>query len=114
MNFKSKNKRKNLKHNNGKFKNSNSPFQSIQDAHTQNIKASAKIPNTPSAPTETPGPHRLQLKVERPEDGAYRAKLEEQKSAEKAMGEQDEKFATPDKDMLTIFQSLTKVMKDNN
>ncbi len=26
----------------------------IQDAHTQNIKASDKIPNTPSAPTETP------------------------------------------------------------
>ena len=61
----------------------------IQDAHTQNVKASEAIPRTPSAPpalTETPGPHRLQTKPERPEDAAYRAKLEEQESAEKAMG----------------------------
>jgi hypothetical protein len=88
----------------------------IQDAHTQNVKASETISRTPSAPpalTETPGPHRLQMKPERPEDVAYRAKLEEQKSAEKAMGEQDENLANPDS-MLTIFQSLTKVLKDNN
>lgn len=41
----------------------------IQDAHTQNVKASEKISRTPSAPpalTETPGPHRLQMKPERP------------------------------------------------
>ncbi len=35
----------------------------IQDAHTQNIKASEKIPHTPSAPTETPGPHRLLVRA---------------------------------------------------
>ena len=85
----------------------------IQDAHTQNIKASDKIPHTPSAPTETPGPHRLQLKPEHPEDVAYRAKLEEQTSAEKAMGQQEPE-ETPEKAMLTIFQSLTKVLNDNN
>jgi hypothetical protein len=52
----------------------------IQDAHTQNVKASEKISHTPSAPpalTETLGPHRLQMKPERPEDRAYRAKIEE-------------------------------------
>ena len=88
----------------------------IQDAHTQNVKASEQISRTPSAPpalTETPGPHRLQMKPERPEDAAYRAKLEEQESAEKAMGEQEENV-DPEKDMLTIFRSLTKVLKDNN
>ena len=88
----------------------------IQDAHTQNVKASEKISRTPSAPpalTETPGPHRLQLKPERPEDAAYRVKLEEQQSAEKAMGENEE-TVDPNKNMLTIFKSLTKVLKDNN
>jgi len=88
----------------------------IQDAHIENLRHAATISRTPSAPpalTETPGPHRLQLKPERPEDVAYRAKLEEQKSAEKAMGTQDE-TVDPDKDMLTIFKSLTKVLKDNN
>ena len=64
----------------------------IQDAHTQNIKASDKIPNTPSAPTETPGPHRLQMKPERPEDVAYRTRLEEQSSAEKAMGQREDGY----------------------
>jgi hypothetical protein len=50
----------------------------IQDAHTENRKASDQISRTPSAPpalTETPEPHRLQLKPERPEDVAYRQKL---------------------------------------
>ncbi len=53
------------------------------------------------------------MKPERPEDVAYRAKLVEQKSTEKAMGEHEEKVDT-DADMLTIFKSLTKVLKDNN
>ncbi len=62
----------------------------IQDAHTLNIKQSEKIPLTPSQPPnpiETPGPHRFQLKPERPEDIAYRVKIEEQKNAEAAMSE---------------------------
>ena len=31
-------------------------------------------PTTPNVPTETPGPHRLQPKAERPEDLAYKTK----------------------------------------
>ncbi len=51
---------------------------SIREAHMQNIKNEANIPHTPSQPPalaaiETPGPHRLQMKPERPEDIAYRA-----------------------------------------
>ena len=84
----------------------------IQDAHTQNIKASGSIPLTPSPPpltTETPGPHRLQLKPERPEDIAYRAKLEKQKSAEKAMGQ----YKSPESPeaVLAAFQALLTVFK---
>jgi len=86
----------------------------IHDAHTQNIKAREQIPHTPSAPTKTPGPHRLQIKPDRPEDVAYRAKIEEQMSAEKAMGNDADQTNNPEKAMLTIFQSLTKVLKDNN
>jgi hypothetical protein len=54
------------------------------------------------------------LKPEHPEDVAYRAKIKEQQSAEQAMGEQGAQTANNDRDMLTIFQSLTKVLKDNN
>ena len=89
----------------------------IQNAHTLNIKQGEKIPLSPSippVPTETPGPHRLQLKPERPEDVAYRAKIEEQKNAEAAMGQQESPPDTPDKAMMNIFQALTKVLKDNN
>ena len=90
---------------------------SIKEAHMQNIKNEAKIPHTPSQPPalaaiETPGPHRLQMKPERPEDIAYRAKLVEQQHAEEAMGHTD---ATASQDaLLSVFQSLTKVLKDNN
>jgi hypothetical protein len=57
----------------------------IQDAHTEQRKTSDQISSAPSALpalTETPGPHRLQSKPERPEDIAYRVKMEEQKNAE--------------------------------
>ncbi len=63
--------------------------------------------------TETPGPHRLHTKPERPEDIAYRAKQEEQLNAEKAMGQQQHPIDSPDA-LLSVFQSLTKVLKDNN
>jgi hypothetical protein len=56
----------------------------IQDAHTLTITQSEEISLTPSQPPnpiETPGPHRLQLKPERPEDIAYRVKIEKQKNA---------------------------------
>ena len=90
---------------------------SIKDAHMQNIRNETKIPITPSLPpalaaSETPGPHRLQMKPERPEDIAYRAKLAEQQHAEEAMGNQDSP-ASQDA-LLSVFQSLTKVLKDNN
>ena len=90
----------------------------IHEAHTQNIQQGAQIPLTPSLPpvptVETPGPHRLQLKPERPEDVAYRAKIEEQKNAEAVMEQGESPPDTPEKEMMNIFQALTKVLKDNN
>ena len=93
---------------------------SIKQAQVLNLQHAATIPRTPSLPpantnlTETPGPHRLQTKPERLEDIAFRAKLEEQESAEKAMGQHEHTIATQDEALLSVFQSLTKVLKDNN
>ncbi len=50
----------------------------IQDAHTEQRKTSDQISSAHSALpalTETPGPHRLQSKPERPEDIAYMIKM---------------------------------------
>ncbi len=52
------------------------------------------------------------MKPERPEDIAYRAKLAEQQHAEEAMGNQDSPASN--EALLSVFQSLTKVLKDNN
>jgi hypothetical protein len=83
------------------------------------MKDCEKIPLTPSIPpvpatVETPGPHRLHLKPERPEDVAYRAKIAEQKNAEAVMEQGESPPDTPEKEMMNIFQALTKVLKDNN
>jgi hypothetical protein len=90
---------------------------SIKEAHILNIKNEENIPRTPSLPpalaaSETPGPHRLQQKPERPKDIAYRAKLVEQQHAEEAMGQHDSRPSN--EALLSVFQSLTKVLKDNN
>ncbi len=76
----------------------------IKEAHVLNLQHAATIPRTPQ---------RLQTKPERPEDIVFRAKLEEQISAEKAMVQQEHPMDTPD-GLLSVFQSLTKVLKDNN
>ena len=92
----------------------------IQDAHLENLRHATTISRDPSVPpattatTETPGPHRLQLKPERPEDIAYKEKLEAQESAEKAMGTKESEAGSKEDEMMTIFRSLTKVLKDNN
>jgi hypothetical protein len=90
---------------------------SIKEAQILNIKNAENIPRKPSLPpalaaSETPGPHRLQMKPERPEDIAYKAKLVEQQHAEEAMGQHD---SPPSNEaLLSVFQSFTKVLKDNN
>jgi hypothetical protein len=56
------------------------------------------------------------MKPERPEDIAYKEKLEAQQSAGKAMGPTESEAGSKEEAMMTIFQSLTKVLvlKDNN
>ena len=52
------------------------------------------------------------MEPERPKDIAYRAKLVEQQHAEEAMGQHDSRPSN--EALLSVFQSLTKVLKDNN
>jgi hypothetical protein len=92
---------------------------SIKEAHVLNLQHAETISRTPSLPpattvlTETHGSRRLHTKPERPEDIAFRAKLEEQENTEKAMGQHEHPMDTPDA-LLSVFKSLTKVLKDNN
>jgi hypothetical protein len=66
--------------------------------------------------TETPGPHRLLPKAERPADLAYKQQQVEQQQAEQLQAEaqQDPGPDTLEKALMTVFQSLTKVLSDNN
>jgi hypothetical protein len=66
----------------------------------------------PRLPAETPGPHRLQPRPERPVDVAYRQQQEQQQAAE---NERTQTHASPTQDDIrTVFKSLTKVLSDNN
>jgi hypothetical protein len=74
------------------------------------------LPPTRPTPTETPGPHRLLPKSERPADLAYKQQQVEQQQAEQLQAEaqQDPGPDTPEKALMTVFQSLTKVLSGNN
>jgi hypothetical protein len=73
---------------------------------------------TPSRPpiTETPGSHRLPQKADRPEDIAYINLQEEQQEAEQQQAEAQQNTGpdSPEKALMSVFQSLTKVLSDNN
>ncbi len=65
---------------------------------------------------ETPGPHRLQQKADRPEDVAYKNLQEEQQQAEQQQAEAQQNTGpnSPEKALMSVFLSLTKVLSDNN
>jgi hypothetical protein len=90
---------------------------SLVEAHTKNRLQDIHIPVGPSAPpngTESPGPHCLQPKPERPADIAYKQKLEQQRQAESVLTDTTEQSPNSPDQLLTIFKSLTKVLQDNN
>jgi hypothetical protein len=90
---------------------------SLVEAHTKNRLQDVNIPVGPSAPLnvpESPGPHCLQPKPERPADIAYRQKLEQQRHAEFALNDSAEDSTNSPDQLLTIFKSLTKVLQNNN
>jgi hypothetical protein len=65
---------------------------------------------------ETPGPHRLQERGQRPEDIAYQERLQQQSEREQAQqehAEQDNATNQPQM-MLELIKQLAKAMKDTN
>ena len=69
----------------------------------------------PRLPIETPGPHRLQPRPERPEDLAFKQKLRAQEQAEQATEATTPTTADSQQDaIMNVFKSLTKVLSDNN
>jgi hypothetical protein len=75
----------------------------------------AHLINPRPVAAETPGPHRLMSKADRPEDLAYKQKQEAQQQAEQKQAEaQTTQADSAEKTLLSVFQSLTKVIGDNN
>ncbi len=69
-----------------------------------------KLPDS-RLPAETPGPHRLQSRPERPVDVVYRQQQEQQQAAE---NECTPTHASPTQDdILTVFKSLTNIYRQN-
>ena len=69
----------------------------------------------PRIPVETPGPHRLQPRPERPEDVTYRQQQQQQQQAEQAQHtETTSQSSSSEADIVNVFKSLTKVLSDNN
>jgi hypothetical protein len=66
----------------------------------------------PRLRAETPGPHRLQPRPERPADVAYPQQQEQQQAAENERTAQH--ASSTQDDILTVFKSLTKVLSDTN
>ena len=79
-----------------------------KQAYTQQQRTQSPVLRVP----ESPGPHRLQPRPERPQDVAYRQQQIDQAHAEQNTSSQDE--MTPQDEMVNIFKSLTKVLSDNN
>ncbi len=68
-------------------------------------------PGTQTPPLETPGPHRLQERAQRPEDPDYQERVRQQTSQE---NQQHEAQPAPDRNMLEFMKQLAKAMKDTN
>ena len=61
---------------------------------------------------ETPGPHRLQPRPERPADITYKQQQEQQKQAKSEQAQPQ--ASSSNEEIANIFKSLTKVLSDNN
>jgi hypothetical protein len=69
----------------------------------------------PRITVETPGPHRLQPRPERPEDITYRQQQQQQQQAEQAkQATTQPQSRSSEAYIVNVFKSLTKVLSDNN
>jgi hypothetical protein len=87
--------------------------QALYQQHDNTQQTVGNLPNFCSTVQETPGPHRLQPKAERPEDIAYKQKQAEQQD-EEARTNHTPDPASPEQAILNIFTSLQQVIANNN
>jgi hypothetical protein len=89
----------------------------LESSRVDYMELESSLPPPRSTFTETPGPHRLHQKAERPADLAYKQQQVEQQQAEQqqqAEAQHNIGPESPEKQLMTVFQSLTKVLSDNN
>ena len=71
------------------------------------------LPPSSTIAKDTPGPHRLQQRAARQEDLEYKLRQEAQQRYEAAQ-QPTPTEESPNKAILNVFQSLTKVIANNN
>ena len=71
-------------------------------------------PGTQTRPLETPGPHRLQERAQRPEDLEYQERLRQQNTQENQQHATQPDQHGNDRNMLEFMKQLAKAMKDTN
>ena len=72
------------------------------------------IPSPQTSPLETPGPHRLQERAQRPEDTEYQERLRQQTTQEHQQQAAQPDPSDQDRNMLQFMTQLAKAMKDTN
>jgi hypothetical protein len=97
------------------------PTEALYDSEPNNVELHDTLQATLNSPViqrapETPGPHRLQERAQRPEDIAYQDRLQQQserKQAQQEHAQQDNATNQPQL-MLDLVRQLAKAMKDTN
>jgi hypothetical protein len=95
--------------------------EALQDSEQNNVALHDTLQATLNSPVlqralETPGPHRLQERAQRPEDIAYQERLQQQSEREQAQQEhaQQDNVTNQPQMMLELEKQLAKAMKDTN
>ena len=90
----------------------NSLLQSLASKKQEYAKRTMQHSPTLRRTLETPGPHRLQPRPERPADITYREQQKQQEEAEKDQA--NTTVSSSQDEIVNVFKSLTKVLSDNN
>ena len=78
------------------------------------LSRTIESPSTQTRPLETPGPHRLQERAQRPEDLEYQERVRQQTTQEHQQHATQPDSNGTDRNMLEFMKQLAKAMKDTN
>ncbi len=95
--------------------------EALYDSEQNNVELHDTLQATLNSPAiqralETPGPHRLQERAQRPEDIAYQERLQQQSELEQAQQDNapHDNATNQPQMMLELVKQLAKAMKDTN